>query len=119
MPNTTKGEDKMIEDCEHRYSVKDDGTFVCELCERVLGVHTKNDDFNVLAFCAFRYALGRKTYIVDSIIKALIANKHRIPHDRRQRICSEIEHAISKDEAGMDCDVEDWKRLVKELQCTK
>ncbi len=108
----------MMDDCEHRYSIQSNGTYICELCNRLAG-SASNNDLNTLAFSAFRYGLGRKTYVVSNIVQALINNKHNIKTETKQRICSEIEHAIDLDNAGMDCDIAEWKHLMEELKCIK
>jgi len=106
----------MIDDCEHRYSIRENGRYVCELCNKVAGV-LEDNDMNTLAFCAFRYGLGRKTYVVSNIVQALINNKYRIRADIKLRICTEIQEAIDLDKAGMDCDIAEWQRVVEEFKC--
>lgn len=108
----------MIEDCEHRYSIRENGKYICELCNKVAGVGAI-DDINVLAFYAFLYGLGRMTYAVSDIAQALIRNKHRIRDDIKIKICSEIQKAIDLDKAGMDCDIAEWKLVLEKFKCMK
>ena len=71
-----------------------------------------NDQRDIL-ICAFRYALGRCTYITHTVAEAI---KHAWPqlsaHDRElyQR---EIRQAIEMDRAGHSCDVASWESILK------
>jgi hypothetical protein len=67
-----------------------------------------SDDINSLAWPAMRYALGRKTYVVDTVCRALINQKANIRDDIRERIGQEIRKAIMEGEAGMPMDVARW-----------
>lgn len=65
-----------------------------------------------IAFYAFRYALGRKTYVVNDVAKYLIANVENIPREQRDLIIKEIRDAIYHERAGMDVDIADWENVV-------
>lgn len=67
-----------------------------------------SDDINSLAWPAMRYALGRKTYVVDTVCRALINQKSNIRSDLRERIGQEIRKAIMEDEAGTSIEVARW-----------
>lgn len=71
-----------------------------------------NEELNTIIFCAFRYAIGRRTYIVSTISKLII--KHWISLNRRNRIQIQIEirEAIDNNRAGDNCDVECWKKVL-------
>jgi hypothetical protein len=71
------------------------------------------DDLNSLCWPAMRYALGRKTYVVDTVCKALIRNAHNIRQDIKQRMAEEIVKAIKDNQAGMDMDVVEWKMVLE------
>ena len=71
------------------------------------------DALNSLCWPAMRYALGRKTYVVHSVCRALISNKDAINVDTKARMCEEIELAIVRKEAGMDCDVIQWELVLE------
>lgn len=60
---------------------------------------------------AFRYSLGRKTYVSEETSKAIGMNLANLCSDEKDLIVREIEEAIEKNQAGMDCDVEHWKEL--------
>lgn len=68
------------------------------------------DDLMVLA--AFRYCLGRRSYIVGSCVDWLIENWDGI-YDHRQNIIDEIEAAIENGYAGEECDVAQWRRILE------
>lgn len=74
------------------------------------------DDLNSLAWPALRYALGRKTYVVDTVARALIANARSIRHDLRQGMIEDIEEAIDQDMAGMEMDVITWRKVLDALK---
>lgn len=71
------------------------------------------DDFRLMLVCAFRYALGRQSYITGCLEGWL---KRYWPvlsvHDQRL-IHREIVDAIARDCAGMDCDVAGWKKILE------
>ena len=65
-----------------------------------------------LIFCSFRYALGRKTYIVSTIADIILKNWEFIPENDRILFKIEIEKAIEQNNAGMAQDVEHWKQIL-------
>ncbi len=77
------------------------------------------EDFDTLAFCAFRYALGRRTYIT-AMVSALLS-KHAAELNRATKglMVEEINRSISLRHAGDDCDVVEWlalrNTLIKDL----
>jgi hypothetical protein len=73
---------------------------------------TLDTDDRILLNCAFRYALGRMTYVVGSIVEQLIKAYPVLNIHDRIRIAKEIEEAINEGHAGWDCDVKEWKRVM-------
>jgi len=71
------------------------------------------NDLNSLIWPAIRYALGRKTFVVDTVARAAINNAKNIRSDIRYRIGEEIAKAINKGEAGMDCDMRRWNDVLE------
>ncbi len=61
---------------------------------------------------AFRYALGRKTGAVNSVIRHLKIHWKDLEQFTRDQIKREIQMAIDQDRAGMDCDIRDWKEIL-------
>lgn len=70
-------------------------------------------DFNDLAWPAMRYALGRKTYVVEQVCNVLIKNAHDLTSDNRYKMGAEIIRAINRNEAGMDMDVKCWQSVLE------
>ncbi len=68
-------------------------------------------DFDTLAFCAFRYALGRQTYVTGLVASTLILHKYDIDETTKQVIIRDIERAIKDDMAGADIDIVEWIAL--------
>ena len=61
---------------------------------------------------AFRYALGRMSGVSSDVSDYIIDNWHKFkPHTKKQ-IIREIEIAIERGEAGMELDVDFWKRII-------
>lgn len=59
-------------------------------------------------FSAFRYALGRRTYVVLEVAESIKQNADNISVKISMLIIKEIKDAVGKDAAGMDMDVEVW-----------
>lgn len=67
-------------------------------------------DERLLAFAAFRYCLGRRTYMVGVCADFLVRNAANFPPLDRQQYIYEIEQAIENEQAGMRCDIDAWRR---------
>ena len=68
---------------------------------------------DILLFCAFRYALGRQTYVVGTIADIIKANWSHMPQSRRNLFRKEIEEAIEKGYAGsVNIDVPCWLSIL-------
>jgi len=68
---------------------------------------------DILLFCAFRYALGRQTYVVGTIADIIKANWAHMPQSRRNMFRKEIEEAIEKGYAGsVNIDVPEWMSIL-------
>jgi hypothetical protein len=73
---------------------------------------TKVDFDETIYFCAFRYALGRRSYITKSITDKLIENWHLFTETTQKTIINSISHAIEHDEAGDHVDVQHWLMVI-------
>jgi len=71
-----------------------------------------NVDNQITLMCAVRYALGRKTYAVSCVSNVLIDCWDALNKSNKERIVEEIKEAIKKEEAGMECDVRNWQRIL-------
>jgi len=69
-----------------------------------------------IVFCAFRYALGRKTYIVSTVVNYLIQNWKWMTPKFQGLIHKEINKAVEEKWIGMEMDKTQWLRVL-ELPC--
>jgi len=65
-----------------------------------------------IAFYAFRYALGRRTYSVGIVVSYLLDNWDLLSAKTKETIKSEITEAINNNNAGMEMDVKEWSKLL-------
>lgn len=72
-------------------------------------------DADITIGCAFRYALGRRTYVVDSVCKEIERQKDDISVKTRHRMIAEIDEAIANGNAGMQMDINRWILCRSEL----
>lgn len=70
-------------------------------------------EFRTLIISAFRYALGRKTYIVSDTCDLIINHWEYLSKHEKKLICEEIEHAIEHGMAGMSCDMACWEEVLE------
>lgn len=90
--------------------------------ERIIKIEDKPElklsrvDFRLLILSAFRYALGRMTYIVPVVANVIGESKDRLDSQAIDLIIQEIEEAEKRNGLGMECDIEVWLRLKKELE---
>jgi hypothetical protein len=69
--------------------------------------------FDTIMFCAFRYALGRKSYITNTISYYIIGYWKDLNRRTRIQIQEEIRTAIWLKQAGFDCDVKEWEKILE------
>ena len=68
---------------------------------------------DILLFCAFRYALGRQTYVVGAIADIIKANWNHMPASRRAFYKKEINEAVEMGFAGSELiGVPEWKSIL-------
>lgn len=70
-------------------------------------------DFQMMLLSAFRYSLGRKTYMSGVCVEWLEKYWDRMPKQYKEQIRNDIAHAIKHGLAGSDCDVAEWKKLLE------
>ena len=68
-------------------------------------------EFDMLVICSFRYALGRKTYVVSDFADFVKKYTKHITPNAANIMIRGINYAVEHDMAGMECDVEVWKDL--------
>ena len=64
---------------------------------------------------SFRYALGRKTYIVSETAEWLRNNVSLISDRDKELMIKEITRAEEDDRLGWDCDKQEWLKLKEVL----
>lgn len=67
----------------------------------------------IMLMCAFRYALGRGTYIVGWVADELIEHRLALRSQWRQQIVRDIREAIGEDDAGWGIDATQWRQVVE------
>lgn len=75
----------------------------------------RKDDLNALVWPAMRYALGRKTFVVENVCRALINNKDRIRNDIKKRISEEIRNEL-KHNLDMDNEMKYWLKVLNAFE---
>lgn len=66
---------------------------------------------DTLAPWAFRYALGRMTYVVGEVCRVLEAYSDHLSPQTRRLIIEEITEAERRGGLGMEMDAKQWQRL--------
>lgn len=80
----------------------------------VLQLNFSDVNQDILMVCAFRYALGRRTYVVSTIASIMRSNWANIPTDRRKFFKKEISEAIKQGCAGHEkIDVPEWESILR------
>lgn len=83
------------------------------------------DDLNDLIICAFRYALGRRTYIVHTISEIIKANFSALDSRTIDVMLQDIERQHEYEKVGIekafgdDCDRERWMEVEVLLNAEK
>lgn len=67
----------------------------------------------MMLLSAFRYSLGRTTYMSSVCVEWLTKWWDILPEDYKRQIHNDINHAITHNMAGDDCDVAEWKKLLE------
>lgn len=76
-----------------------------------------NVDFSMLCHCAFRYALGRMTYIPKWVAECVQANISNVGSNTIHCMIREIdEHLHKYGRIGMNFDTEMWLKFQKFLK---
>ena len=65
----------------------------------------------IILFCAFRYALGRHTYVVGEVVEYLIKNSQSLSNEEKQQYVKEIKGYLLKN-SGMEMDNQYWRRIL-------
>jgi len=74
----------------------------------------KNDQ--LVLICAFRYALGRATYVPSMIAEELESNWKEFDPWQQEQILDDIDKAVKLGYAGMDCDSKMWADFARRVK---
>lgn len=85
-------------------------------CRDLSGIRPGNLDLQILFIAAFRYALGRMTYVAPTVAGMIIENIDYLTGNTINLMIKEIEDGEARGGLGMDVDKEIWLRLKAELQ---
>lgn len=75
----------------------------------------ETSDDQLMMFAAFRYCLGRRTYIVSTCVEWIRQHWDQIEPTSQMQIGDEIRDAINNGYAGMGMDVADWELLLERV----
>ncbi len=76
----------------------------------------KFNDPELVLLCAFRYALGRRTYVPRSIIEEIYKNWDNLDIVRKKQIQKEIlDHERLFGTLGDSCDINAWHTLIDKI----
>jgi hypothetical protein len=73
----------------------------------------RTDDDALILIAAFRYALGRATYIVETVVAFVLHNWDNLNDGDRRLIVREILDAKNRDRLVHDGDWTQWKRVLR------
>jgi hypothetical protein len=84
-------------------------------CYKILEELLQKQDIKVSELtlvASFRYALGRKTYIVAEVVENILKNWDMLSSKAKNKIQEEIESAIKNDNAGCQIDIDQWNIIL-------
>lgn len=70
-------------------------------------------DLQMMLLSAFRYSLGRTTYMSSVCVEWLTKWWDILPENYKRQIHNDITRAIELKIAGDDCDIAEWKKLLE------
>ena len=73
----------------------------------------RTDDDALILIAAFRYALGRATYIVEHVVSFILHNWDQLGDADKHLVVREILDAKDRGAVGHDCDWTQWKRILR------
>lgn len=66
-----------------------------------------------MLLCAFRYSLGRRTYITSTCVEWLEKWWDCLPEGYQRQVHGDIKDAIKRGRAGDKCDIESWQKVLE------
>ena len=77
----------------------------------------KISNFELTLGCAFRYALGRRTYVVSHVVDEILNNWEELSKSFKERTVKEIlEYKKDYKTLGDICDETDWMKIVNKVK---
>lgn len=74
------------------------------------------DEQDILICCAFRYALGRRTYVVSAIVDYILKNWENFSPYRQEMFQKEIiDYEKAYGNLGQSVDKEQWYKILKKV----
>ena len=67
----------------------------------------------LVLIAAFRYSLGRMTYMPSVMVDELILNWNFLTEFDKKQIQDDIRHAINHNMAGDQCDINEWNKILE------
>lgn len=81
-----------------------------------MNLNINEEDVNLLFIAAFRYSLGRMSYMPSAIAQIILSNKELLTQWQRELYAKEVhEHIETWGNAGMDFDTAMWLRFAEEI----
>lgn len=65
----------------------------------------------IVLMCAFRYALGRQTYVVGEVAEYILQHSHILSAGTKDRIKREITEAEYENGLGAEMDAKQWHKV--------
>ena len=87
-----------------------------EKCYKIIKELLNKQDLEVSELtlvASFRYALGRKRYVVSAIVEDILNNWSSLSIKFKTKIKEEIQEAMKNNNAGSDIDIEQWNRILE------
>jgi len=77
----------------------------------IMGVSDMEENLDLILISAFRYALGRRTYMPVVVADFIVKHLPETPTKLSTIIIREIDDAVDGGDAGDGCDVDTWLAL--------
>ena len=76
-----------------------------------------DEDIDLLFVAAFRYALGRQSYMPKVIANVILGNRNLLKDWQRKQFATEVyEHISTYGSAGMDFDTKMWLDFARQME---
>ena len=80
--------------------------------EQSQSIEINTFELSEIIFYSFRYALGRKTYVVSDVVEKISKYWNDIDEKHQRLIIKEIEDAIAMNNYGMEMDLKEWQKVL-------